>query len=136
MIHYLQNYRLSFTAAVVTMFISGLLSNANAATVMPHTAFYEMRLGEANQQSVVQAVSGRSAFTLDQDCNGWRSNEDQVIEFSNKAGGLDRILSRFESWESNNGDMYSFDINELSSFQPEESFSGYAETGANKKNDH
>jgi hypothetical protein len=107
--------------------VGGFSSSSNAATVTPHRAFYEMRLGIANQNSAVQAVRGRSAFTLNRDCNGWRSNEDYVIEFSNKEGKLDRILSQFESWESINGDMYSFDIKELSSFQTGESFGGYAE---------
>ncbi|MDC1383604.1 cell envelope integrity EipB family protein [Candidatus Puniceispirillum sp.] len=98
-----------------------------AATLTPHRAFYEMRLGTANQNSVVQAISGRSAFTLDRDCNGWRSNENYIIELRNKKGELDRVLSRVESWESNNGEMYSFDVNELSSFQKGKNFSGYAE---------
>ena len=130
---YSQNYRLCLAAVslITTMTVMAAFScSTNAATVTPHRAFYEMRLGVANQSSVVQAVRGRSAFTLDRDCDGWRSNEDYVIEFSNKEGGLDRILSQFESWESTNGEMYSFDINELSSFQTGEKFSGYAEIKA------
>ena len=53
----------------------GLSSQAVAATVTPHRAFYDMQLGVADQNSNVQAVIGRSAFTLDRDCDGWRSNE-------------------------------------------------------------
>ncbi len=130
MTEHLQNYRLSFAAAamiIITTVMGGFSISTNAATLTPHRAFYEMRLGKANQQSAVQAVRGRSAFTLDRDCNGWRSSEDYVIEFNDKEGGLDRILSRFESWESIDGNMYSFDINELNTFQVGEIFSGYAE---------
>ena len=133
MTHHLQNHKISSIAASVLMLSSGIAGfsfDTIAASVTPHRAFYEMRLGIANQNSAVQAVSGKSAFTLDRDCNGWRSNEDYVIEFSSKEGKLDRILSRFESWESINGDMYSFDVNELSSFQKGEIFSGYAEIKA------
>jgi hypothetical protein len=115
---------------IILTSIGGFLGGANAATLTPHRAFYEMRLGIANQHSVVQAVNGRSAFTLDFSCSGWRSSEDYLIEFRNKEGGLDRILSQFESWESINGDMYSFDISEQSSFKKKESFSGYAEMTA------
>jgi hypothetical protein len=107
--------------------IVGLSNQAIAATVTPHRAFYEMQLGVADQNSNVQAVSGRSAFTLDRDCDGWRSNEEYLIEFGGKEGRRDRILSRFESWESNNGDMYSFEISENSSFESAKDFGGFAE---------
>ena len=115
---------------IITSITSGYSGGTNAATVTPHRAFYEMRLGMANQNSAVQAVNGRSAFTLNLDCSGWQSNEDYLIEFTNKEGKIDRILSRFTSWESSNGDMYSFEINERSSFQKKESFNGYAEIKA------
>ena len=130
MIQNLQNYILSSVAATIIMITTvmvGFSVGTIAATLTPHRAFYEMRLGTANQNSVVQAISGRSAFTLALDCNGWRSNEDYVIDFKTKEGELDRVLSRVESWESIKGDMYSFDVNELSSFQKGKKFSGYAE---------
>jgi hypothetical protein len=59
----------------------GSVGAAFSATVTPHKAFYEMQLGNADQNSNVQAVVGRSAFTLGRDCSGWQSNEDYVIEF-------------------------------------------------------
>ena len=105
----------------------GLSNQAVAANVTPHRAFYEMQLGVADQNSNVQAVSGRSAFTLDRDCDGWRSNEEYLIEFGDKKGSRDRILSRFESWESDNSDMYSFEISENSSFDSAKDFVGFAE---------
>ena len=107
--------------------VVGLSCHAVAATVTPHRAFYEMQLGVADQNSNVQAVTGRSAFTLGRDCDGWRSNEEYLIEFGGKEGSRDRILSRFESWESDNGGMYSFEINENSSFESAKDFGGYAE---------
>ncbi len=99
---------------------------AFSATVTPHRAFYEMQLGNADRNSTVQAVTGRSAFTLGRDCSGWRSNEDYIIEFEGKEGDTNRIISRFESWESDAGDMYSFEISEQSSFQAKKDFNGYA----------
>jgi hypothetical protein len=112
-----------------SMFIGvllGPLTSAYSATVMPHRAFYEMQLGDAEQNSTVQAVNGRSAFTLDQDCSGWLSNEEYIIEFVGEEGNFNRILSSFESWESNTGEMYSFDVREQSSFQSSKDFRGYA----------
>ena len=115
------------TALYMLVGAIGLANQATAATVTPHRAFYEMHLGVADQNSNVQAVSGRSAFTLDRDCDGWRSNEEYLIEFGGQEGSRDRILSRFESWESDKGDMYSFEISENSSFEAAKDFGGFAE---------
>ena len=65
-----------FTLLVLTLFSSVILlffGEAEAASVTPHRAFYEMRLGTADQNSFVKVVNGRSAFTLGRGCNGWRS---------------------------------------------------------------
>ena len=102
-------------------------SGAAASTIMPHRAFYEMQLGIADQNSNVQTVSGRSAFTLGRECDGWRSKEDYVIEFGAQGGNLDRVVSHFESWESDTGKIYSFEISESSSFQSAKDFTGFAE---------
>ena len=113
------------------MIISAVIVVANAANIVGHRAFYEMRMGQANENAVVQSVSGRSAFVLEEDCDGWRSSEDYIIEFDNGEGRTDRILSHFESWESDSGEQYSFDVAEKSSFQDEKEFGGYAEINAN-----
>ena len=112
--------------AILVAISLGSIGSAFSATVTPHRAFYEMQLGHAYQNSNVQAVIGRSAFTLSRDCSGWQSNEDYVIEFEGKEGEKNRIISRFESWESDAGDMYSFEISEQSSFQAKKDFNGYA----------
>ena len=55
------------TTLLMLLGVVGLSNQGVAATVTPHRAFYEMQLGVADQNSNVQAVSGRSAFTLDRD---------------------------------------------------------------------
>ena len=115
------------TTLIMLLGLAGLSNQAVAATVTPHRAFYEMQLGVADQNSNVQVVSGRSAFTLDRDCDGWRSNEKYLIEFGGQDGSHNRILSRFESWEADDGDMYSFEISENSSFEPAKDFVGFDE---------
>ena len=111
---------------VVFALTSAAIAVAHAANIAGHRAFYEMRMGQVDKNAVVQSVSGRSAFILEKDCDGWRSTEDYMIEFGNGDGRMDRILSRFESWESDSGDMYSFEISEQSSFQTKKDFNGYA----------
>jgi len=116
--------------SVVFVLASAAMVAAHAANIAGHRAFYEMRMGQADKNAVVQSVSGRSAFVLEKDCDGWRSAEDYMIEFGNGDGRTDRILSHFESWESDSGDQYSFDIAEKSSFQDDKDFGGYAEINA------
>ena len=122
------------TTNVLGSLVFALTSNAivvaHAANIAGHRAFYEMRMGQVDKNAVVQSVSGRSAFILEKDCDGWRSAEDYMIEFGNGDGRMDRILSHFESWESDSGNQYSFDIAEKSSFQEDKDFSGYAEMNA------
>ena len=114
-------FALTFAATVV----------AHAANLAGHRAFYEMRIGQADKNAAVQSVLGRSAFILEKDCDGWRSAENYMIEFGSGDGRMNRILSRFESWESNSGDQYSFDVVEKSSFQVDKDIRGYAEIDAN-----
>jgi hypothetical protein len=117
--------------SVVFVLASAAMVAAHAANIAGHRAFYEMRMGQADKNAVVQSVSGRSAFVIEKDCDGWRSAEDYMIEFGNGDGRTDRIISHFESWESDSGEQYSFDIAEKSSFQDDKNFSGYAEINAN-----
>ena len=133
---YLRSFISSVLLTLVSCVIFLFLGDVEAATVTPHRAFYEMRLGTADKNSFVKVVNGRSAFTLDRGCNGWRSNEDYLIEFGNTDGGVSRILSHFESWESDKGDMYSFDVNEQSSFKPGQEFTGYAQIKKNGGSAH
>ena len=120
----------NFFAAALFMLAFFTIAVAYAANIAGHRAYYEMRIGQADKNAVVQSVTGRSAFVLEKDCDGWRSAEDYVIEFGNRDGRTDRILSHFESWESDTGDQYSFDIAEKSSFQGDKEFGGYAEINA------
>ncbi len=103
---------------------------AQASSIKPHRAFYAMELGRASQNANVQAINGRSAFTLSRDCDGWVSSEDYLIEFGSREGGRDRIMSRFESWESIKGDKYSFSVSEQSSYKAEQNFDGFATLGS------
>jgi hypothetical protein len=112
------------------MALSGLLfmTCANAAGgLVSHRAFYELELGGRQQNSHIVNVRGRAAFSIERDCTGWRSIEDYMIQFVVENGGSDNLVSHFESWESDNGDMYSFDIFEESSFEGRKEFGGFVQ---------
>jgi len=119
--------RYGILVATLASVAFGFAANGSfASPIKPLRAFYEMELGVADQKSNIQVINGRSAFTLSRDCDGWLSSEDYVIEFGGAEGNVDRVMSSFESWESNAGDKYSFDITEQSSFDAAKDFNGYA----------
>ena len=94
--------------------------------------FMKWNSGQQGKTPTFKLIEGRSAFTLSRDCDGWLSGEDYVIEFGGREGNLDRIVSRFSSWEADAGDKYSFDITETSSYQDNQEFNGYATITADR----
>ncbi len=94
--------------------------------LFPHQAKYEMRLLSAEQDTQVVAVTGKVQFEIENDCKGWVSSEDYLIEFSYNSGDSSVMFSHFESWEDFDGKLYSFEVQESSSFEGEKEFMGFA----------
>ena len=105
----------------------GPASAAVGPNLVAHRAFYQMEMGDRQQTSAIVNINGRSAFAIERDCTGWRSIEDYMIQFVAENGGMDSVLSHFESWESDSGDKYSFDIMEESSFEGRKDFGGFVQ---------
>ena len=119
----------AFAAVLASIFVFAPLPDASASSpgIVAHKAFYEMEMGEKLQNSSIVSVNGRSVFAMERECTGWRSIEDYMIQFVAENGGADRVLSHFESWESDSGDKYSFDIMEESSFEGRKDFGGFVQ---------
>ena len=106
--------------AAALLLVASPITSAYAkagSAIVAHKAFYQMEMGDRLQNSAIVNVNGRSAFAIERDCTGWRSIEDYMIQFVAENGGMDSVLSHFESWEADSGDKYSFDIMEESSFE-------------------
>jgi hypothetical protein len=114
------------TAGFIAILITSLPASASSK-IVGHRAFYELKLGDRDQNSFVTSVNGRSAFSIERDCGGWRSVEDYMIQFLGDDGQSDNLLSHFESWESDSGNMYSFDILEESTMDGRREFGGFVE---------
>jgi hypothetical protein len=117
-----------FSLMAMSLVIS--ISAAHAGGIASHKAFYEMSLDDREQNSNIVNILGRSAFTVERDCEGWISVEDYMIEFVSENGGSERILSHFESWEAKSGDKFSFDVTEESTFEGRKDYAGFANLGA------
>ena len=118
---------------VASMLVSILMINIAypssayaVAELFAHQAKYEMRLLSAQQDTQVVAVTGKVQFELENDCKGWVSSEDYLIEFNYNSGDSSVMFSHFESWEDFNGELYSFEVQERSSFEEDKEFMGFA----------
>ncbi len=113
---------------------SCLMTGAVQAAAIPelstHLAQYDMDLLSATQDSQMTSIKGKVKFEIKNDCKGWVSSEDYLLEFGYGSGDSAIIVSHFESWEDVSGDLYSFEVHEGSSYEPEKQFMGYATRNA------
>ena len=112
----------------ITIFATSM-AEAATSKIVGHRAFYELKLGDRAQGAFITNVNGRSVFSVERECDGWRSVEDYMIQFFGEDGAAENRLSHFESWESDNGNMYSFDILEESTMDGRREFGGFVELG-------
>ena len=97
-----------------------------AIDLAAHEATYEMSLLSANTEAQMTAIVGKTNFILRNDCEGWISSEDYLLEFAYETGDSAILASHFESWEELSGQLYSFEVDERSTFEEEKQFNGFA----------
>ena len=100
--------------------------SAGAMEFAPHRVTYQLALAESDKSAALDEIKGRSVFTLRQDCDGWKSDEDYAMQMRFEGGGEVFMASLFSSYENEAGDLFSFTIDEQSSFEPAISFDGFA----------
>jgi hypothetical protein len=103
-----------------------LVCPAWAIELVAHEATYQMSLLSSSKDAQMTAVAGKTSFLLKNDCAGWISSEDYLLEFAYETGDTAILASHFESWEQLNGHLYSFEVDERSTFDEEKQFTGYA----------
>jgi hypothetical protein len=77
---------------------------AQAGSMTPHRAVYDLSMARADRSSGVTAVSGRMAFELQgSSCSGWSVSFRIANRFTQAEGDNKVIDSRSTSWESGDG---------------------------------
>ena len=104
---------------------------AFALDVMPHRVTYQLSLLESDQDAGIQDIKGKTIFSLQRECEGWKSGEDYVMQMVLDGGNELYMASLFESFEDNAGELFSFTINEQSTYEEPLNFDGYATTDKN-----
>lgn len=128
--------------AVLSGIISSavLIFTASSASAVPelasHQARYKMSLLSAEQDTQMTGLNGQVEFMLTQECQGWQSSEEYLLEFTYTNGDSALMVSYFKSWEDSDDGLYSFEVYEGSSFEPETQFQGFASIKAGAERPH
>lgn len=107
------------------------VSHAANADLLGHRAFYNMTLGSAEQGSGVRQVRGRMSLEVVDVCEGWTVDQRIALEVISDPGDEVQSYSKFLSWESKEGDRFSFHQKTWRNGNPVENVSGRAELDRN-----
>jgi hypothetical protein len=103
-----------------------------AADLLSHKAFYLLNIKKIDIKSSLKGGKGQSILEMKKVCNGWDVNEDYVLvyELANKKNA--KSFSSYKTYENLDGSQHSFQVNEKSDFNGENSFEGYVQKFKNK----
>lgn len=119
-----------FSSPVVISFFASVAVLLSATTgwasqLASHRATYDLELRKTTSGSDINAIEGRTIYSIERLCDGWQSVEDYAITFS-----FDEIASNFishyETWESLSGNAFSFSVVENSTVNGPAEYNGFA----------
>ncbi|HMT14163.1 MAG TPA: cell envelope integrity EipB family protein [Aestuariivirga sp.] len=91
-------------ALTFALVIMGGTAGAQAATLVPHRAIYDLTMARADRSSGFSKVNGRMAIEISGSaCSGWSVNFRLANEFYQSEGDTRLLDSRSTSWESGDG---------------------------------
>jgi hypothetical protein len=78
--------------------------------ITPHRAVYEIALAHAEEGSGVSSANGRMVFEVTGSaCDGYTMRQRMVVNIGDEDGNLGLLDFRITTFESGDGDVYSFD---------------------------
>ena len=104
--------RLSATVAFVVSAGGALAQPAPPLRdiIVPHRAVYEIRLARTDEGSGVSTANGRMVFEITGNaCQGYSMRQRMVVNIGDEEGNLGLLDFRITTFESGDGDVYSFD---------------------------
>lgn len=116
----------------LTVVVLAVLASPASATqsLVSHQVTYQLALGEADPQTAIKTITGKTIFRMVRECDGWKSGEDYVMRMGFEDGNEVLMASLFESYEDKAGELFSFSINERSNYDEPLDFDGFAQQGA------
>lgn len=111
---------------------SSSVVTSSAIDLAPHQITYHLNLQEADPQSAIKAIKGKTVFSVVKECDGWKSGEDYVMQMAFEDGNEIFMASLFESYEDSQSGLFSFSIDERSNYDKPLTFDGFAEQPKDK----
>ena len=78
------------------------------ASIVPHRAVYDMKLGTIKNGSSIADVSGQMTFEWADACTGWAVQQRIKLHFSYAQGDESDLESTIVTWESKDGKLWPF----------------------------
>jgi hypothetical protein len=101
--------------ALVPIAVASIAVEAQAAPALrniiaPHRAVYDIGLARSDQGSGVSSAEGRMVFEVTGSaCDGYRMRQRMVVNIGDEEGNLGLLDFQISTFESGDGDVYSFD---------------------------
>lgn len=102
-------------AALALLAAAAACTSAQAApllrdSIVPHRAVYDIALARSEEGSGVSSAQGRMVFEITGNaCDGFRMRQRMLVNIGDEEGNLGRLDFRITTFESGDGDVYSFD---------------------------
>ena len=117
---------------MIRFFLLFLFSfSLNCLAIEAHKAEYILSLYESTQSSGIYGVEGKSIYTLKEECSGWDSEEDLMVNFQLQDNVESKLISKWATFETFSGKSYQFDLTEKINDQNTSNFFGFANISKN-----
>ncbi len=119
---------------MIRFFLLFLFSfSINCLAIEAHKAEYILSLYESTQSSGIFGVEGKSIYLLREECNGWDTEEDLLVNFQLQDNVESNLISKWSTFETFSGKSYQFDLTEKINDQNTSNFFGFANISKNNK---
>ena len=86
---------------MIRFFLLFLFSfSLNCLAIEAHKAEYILSLYESTQSSGIYGIEGNSVYTLKEECNGWDSEEDLMVNFQLQDNVESKLISKWATFET------------------------------------
>lgn len=117
--------------AVLASALLCLPYRGSAAELIPHHAFYNLKLGSKSGQSAIVEASGGMAIEVSETCDGWLTKQRLRLRILRDEGEEVVTDNNFTSWEAKDGLKYRFSVRNRLNGEVNEEFRGEAELKPN-----
>lgn len=107
----MKKHQMPITAALAIFLVFaavGAPHESRASEIVPHKAFYSLKIGDVRQGSSYVGAGGHMSLTMERTCDGWSLSQTLRLDLTTPEGDVVTQDIRFAAWESDDGTRYRF----------------------------